>query len=103
MIARLVPGWRPPVRTLLETGCTGRVTAGRGTGRAVTVSLLLVRRGLVISNADLQGLVIVSPQLDRPDIVVPGLAALGTLATLAPLPSYPSQPHKWIKYLATLS
>ena len=70
------------MRTLLETGCTGRVTAGRGTGGAVTVSLLLVRRGLVISNADLQGLVIVSPQLDRADIVVPGLAALGTLATL---------------------
>ena len=81
------------MRTLLETGCTGRVTAGRGTGGAVTVSLLLVRRGLVISNADLQGLVIVSPQLDRADIVVPGLAALGTLTTLAPLPSYPSQPH----------
>ena len=59
----------------------------------MTVSLLLVRRGLVISNADLQGLVIVSPQLDRADIVVPGLAALGTLATLAPLPSYHLTPH----------
>ena len=70
------------MRTLLETGCTGGVTAGRGTGGAVTVSLLLVRRGLVVSNADLQGLVVVSSQLDRPDVVVSGL----DLSTLTSLP-----------------
>ena len=65
VIARLVPGWRPPVRTLLETGCTGRVTAGRRTGGAGHgVSLAGLRLRVVIGDANLQSLVIFSPELN---------------------------------------
>ena len=78
----LVVRRRSPVWTLLQTGGTGRVTAGRGTGRAVPLGLLQLGRGLVIGNADLQGLVVVSSQLDRPDVVVSGL----DLSTLTSLP-----------------
>ena len=81
-------GGGPPVGTFLQAGCAVRITAGwrtRGTGHFLNLTLLGL--GLVIGNANLQSLVIFSPQLNRPDLVMslllmswsrPWLAALVT-------------------------
>ena len=64
-------GGGSPVGTFLQASRAVRVTAGRRTGgTGHFLSLAWLSLGLVVGDANLQSLVIFSPELNRPDLVM---------------------------------